>query len=98
VRRAQFVIRIAFAPVEEMSMSTTRSAGVSLFFTALATAPLLMPGARRRYGTFAVMIGVFGLAHELWNWMEVRRADREFIAVVDHPDVVTSPHLRAGLE
>jgi hypothetical protein len=78
--------------------ATTRSAGASLLWTVLATAPLLTPGARRRYGTLAVAFGVFGLAREVWHWMESRRAQREFAAVVHDPDIIRTPHLRAHLE
>ena len=78
--------------------ATTRSATASLLWTVVATAPLLMPGARRRYGTLAVAFGVFGLAHEIWNFLEARRAEREFAAVVHDPDIVRMPHLRAHLE
>jgi hypothetical protein len=66
--------------------------------TALATAPLLMPGARRRYGTVAVVLAAFGLAQEFWRWIESRRAAREFAAVARDPDIVRAPHLRAHLE
>ena len=81
-----------------MDRMTGRSAGVSLLFTALASAPLLLPGARRRYGTVAVALAAFAVAQEFWRWMEARRASREFAAVARDPDIVRAPHLRAHLE
>ena len=81
-----------------MDATITRSPGATLLWTALATAPLLMPGARRRYGTLAVVLAAIGLARETWNWLDSRRIDRELAAVVHDPDIVRTPHLRAHLE
>ena len=81
-----------------MDETMARSAGASLLWTALASAPLLMPGARRRYGTLAVALAAFGLAREFWHWMEARRAAREFAMVARDPDIVRTPPLRAHLE
>ena len=81
-----------------MDGSMTRSPGVSLVMTALATVPLLMPGARRRYGTVAVVLAAIALTQEVWRWMESRRGVREFAAVARDPDIVRAPHLRAHLE
>jgi hypothetical protein len=75
-----------------------RSAGASLLWTAIASAPLLMPGARRRYGTVAVVLAAFGLAQAFWRYMDARRAEREFALVARDPDIVRAPHLRAHLE
>jgi len=77
---------------------TARSAGASLLWTAIASAPLLMPGARRRYGTVAVVLATFGLAQAFWRYLDARRADREFARVARDPDIVRTPHLRAHLE
>jgi hypothetical protein len=81
-----------------MNETTARSAGLALLWTAIATAPLLMPGARRRYGTVAIAVAVFGLASEFWHFMEARRVDRELAMVARDPDIVRTPHLRAHLE
>lgn len=81
-----------------MEGTRARSAGLSLLWTAIATAPLLMPGARRRYGTVAVVLAAFGLASEFWRWMDARRVDRELAMVTRDPDIVRTPHLRAHLE
>jgi hypothetical protein len=53
---------------------TTVTPASTLLWTALMTAPLLMPGARRRYGTIPVVLGAFGLAREVWTWARARRA------------------------
>jgi hypothetical protein len=81
-----------------MDGTTARSAGLSLLWTAVATAPLLMPGARRRYGTVAVVVAAFGLASEFFRWMDARRVDRELAMVPRNPDIVRAPHQRASLE
>ena len=81
-----------------MDETTARSAGASLLWTAIASAPLLLPGGRRRYGTAAVVVAAFGLAREFWRWTEARRAAREFALAARDPDIVRTPHLRAHLE
>jgi hypothetical protein len=50
----------------------------TLFWTALMTAPLLMPGARRRYGTIPVVLGAVGLAREVWTWARARKHAARF--------------------
>ena len=81
-----------------MDGTDARSAGVSLIWTAIAAAPLLMPGGRRRYGTIAVVVAAFGLAQAFGRWIDARRAARQFAMVARDPDIVRTPHLRAHLE
>jgi hypothetical protein len=50
----------------------------TLFWTALMTAPLLMPGARRRYGTIPVVLGAVGLARGVWTWARARKRASHF--------------------
>ena len=52
----------------------TKPRASTVFWTALMTLPLLVPGARRRYGTIPVVIGVMGLAGEVFSWYQARRA------------------------
>jgi hypothetical protein len=50
----------------------------TLFWTVLMTAPLLMPGSRRHYGTIPVVLGAIGLAREIWTWTRARKQASHF--------------------
>ncbi len=45
----------------------------TLLWSAVMTLPLLMPGARRRYGTIPVALGVFALSQQIYGWAKARR-------------------------
>jgi hypothetical protein len=72
----------------------------TLLWSALMTLPLLVPGARRRYGTIPVLIGVFGLGSQLYRWLQARRGGpaHELRMAVHDQDVARTPHLRTHLE
>jgi hypothetical protein len=72
----------------------------TVIMTALLTLPLLMPGARRRYGTLPVVLGVLALSGEVFSWIQARRSGptRELAATMHDPDIASSPHLRTHLE
>src|SRR5687768_1564619 len=81
-----------------MSAAVETKPGVStLFWTALMTLPLLVPGARRRYGTIPVVIGVIGLGREVFTWLQGRR-NGQLRAAMHDPEIARSPHLRSHLE
>ena len=74
--------------------------GMTLLSTALMTLPLLMPGARRRYGTIPVVLGALGLAQQVYSWIRARRSGpaHELRMAARDPDIRETPHLRAHLE
>jgi hypothetical protein len=45
----------------------------TLIWSAVMTLPLLMPGARRRYGTIPVVLGLFALGKQVYGWAQARR-------------------------
>lgn len=83
-----------------MTEAIARPPTSALLWTALMTLPLLMPGARRRYGTIPVALAVVGLGRQVLSWMESRRRGpaHELKAAVHDPDVAASPHLRSHFE
>ena len=48
----------------------------TLIWSAVMTLPLLMPGARRRYGTIPVALGLFALGQQVYGWAQARRRRR----------------------
>lgn len=83
-----------------MHTALAKPQGSTVLFTALMTLPLLMPGARRRYGTIPVALGVIGLASQMFSWARARRRGPayELKAAMQDPDIARSPHLRSHLE
>jgi hypothetical protein len=83
-----------------MNAAVAKPAASTLFWSALMTLPLLMPGARRRYGTIPVAIGVIGLGRQLYSWMQARRQGpvHELRAAAHDADITRTPHLRGHLE
>ena len=81
-------MRVAIDTPEEIRLMKPTSdlpQGSTLIWTALMTAPFLMPGARRRYGTLPVVLGALGLARELWTWVQARRAAPSTPAIASSP-------------
>ena len=83
-----------------MNVATATPRTSTLLWSALLTLPLLMPGARRRYGTIPVAIGVVGLGGQVLSWWKARQHGpaHELRAAAHDPDIATSPHLRSHLE
>lgn len=77
-----------------MSSAIAVPSGAALLWTALITLPLLMPGARRRYGTIPVVIGVFGLGHQLYGWLQGRRRPAHELGTASHNASTRAAHLR----
>jgi hypothetical protein len=83
-----------------MNAAVARPAASTLLWTALMTLPLLMPGARRRYGTIPVALGILGLGRQVYGWVQARRygSAHELRMAAHDPDITRAPHLRAHLE
>ena len=83
-----------------MNADTVKPQASTIFLTALMTLPLLMPGARRKYGTIPVALGIIGLGRQLYSWLQSRRNDpvRQLGRAAHDPDISRSPHLRTHLE
>jgi hypothetical protein len=83
-----------------MNAAVARPAASTLLWTGLMTLPLLMPGARRRYGTIPVALGIFGLGRQVFSWMQARRRGpaHELRMTAHDPDITRTPHLRSHLE
>ena len=83
-----------------MNAAVVRPSGMTMLSTALMTLPLLMPGARRRYGTIPVLIGAIGLGRQVFSWIRARRRGpaHELRVAARDPDIRETPHLRTHLE